>query len=840
MQEAKMAEPTGAEILMWSLINRARLDPGGEAARYGIDLNEGPPRESQNGPVVTLTTTSKQPLAWNSALFSVADQHSQDMMNSQTLFHNPQATHETNLRNAGYNFSCWGENVSESSTLGTNPTQSVLEQAIYQQARSLFVDTSSSYRGHRVNILNDNFQEVGVGEVVGNFQGGTRSVITEDFGRPSTASQFLTGVTYNDNDGNKFYSIGEGRGGISISTSAGAVATGTAGAYSKALAAGTQTVTFSGGDLAAAVSFNVTMTVGRNAMVDLIGQSTVETSASLVAGSNVTKIIGLGNIGLSLTGNSLDNAIVSALGNDSIDGGAGTDTVVYSGNRASYTITQNANGTVTVTGLEGTDTLTSVERAQFADQTVVLSGTPTTGSISINDVSITEGNNGTQVAVFTVTRAGGTAAFDVNFATSNGTATTADGDYAANSGTLHFGANVNTQTISVTINGDTKVEANETFNVALSNATNGATISDGQGVGTIVNDDTAPTSTNHFSAATFEQATFGSGAGGWSSDNTYHREVADVNGDGRDDIIGFGSSGVWVALANGDGHFGTPSLNVSAFGANAGGWSSEDTYPREMADVNGDGMADIVGFGSAGVYVSLATGNGNFGAGNFALGAFGAGGGAGGWSSNDTYTRHLGDVNGDGMDDIIGFGSAGTYVSLATGGGHFAAPSLALAAFGTNTGGWNSDNTYPREIADVNGDGMADIVGFGSAGVYVALATGGGQFATPFLALNAFGAAGGWNNDDHYPRYVEDINHDGRADIVGFGESRVYVSLGQADGHFGAPTGDLAGFAPSAGGWVSNDTYHRVLGDVNGDGSADIVGFGSSGVFVSRAVEVLG
>ena len=115
--------------------------------------------------------------------------------------------------------------------------------------------------------------------------------------------------------------------------------------------------------------------------------------------------------------------------------------------------------------------------------------TPTPGSVSISDVTISEGNSGTKVATFTVTRSGGTAAFDVSFATSNGSATTADGDYAAASGTLHFAANQNTQTISVMINGDTKVEANETFNVDLSNATNGATISDSQGVGTITNDD---------------------------------------------------------------------------------------------------------------------------------------------------------------------------------------------------------------------------------------------------------------------------------------------------------------------------------------------------------------
>jgi Ca2+-binding RTX toxin-like protein len=114
---------------------------------------------------------------------------------------------------------------------------------------------------------------------------------------------------------------------------------------------------------------------------------------------------------------------------------------------------------------------------------------PATGSLSINDVTISEGNSGTKAATFTVTRSGGTAAFDVNFDTSDATATVADSDYVAASNMLHFGANENTKTISVTINGDTTVESNQTFNVRLLNATNGATISDSQGVGTITNDD---------------------------------------------------------------------------------------------------------------------------------------------------------------------------------------------------------------------------------------------------------------------------------------------------------------------------------------------------------------
>ena len=137
----------------------------------------------------------------------------------------------------------------------------------------------------------------------------------------------------------------------------------------------------------------------------------------------------------------------------------------------------NATNGATISDSQGVGTITNDDGAAIA------------GSVSINDVTISEGNSGTKVATFTVTRSGGTAAFDVNFATSNGTATVADSDYVAASNTLHFGANQNTQTISVTINGDTKVEANETFNVVLSNATNGATISDSQGVGTITNDD---------------------------------------------------------------------------------------------------------------------------------------------------------------------------------------------------------------------------------------------------------------------------------------------------------------------------------------------------------------
>ncbi|QLE58891.1 S-layer family protein [Nostoc sp. TCL26-01] len=111
-------------------------------------------------------------------------------------------------------------------------------------------------------------------------------------------------------------------------------------------------------------------------------------------------------------------------------------------------------------------------------------------TLSINNITVTEGNTGTTNATFTVTlSAASTSAVTVNYATANGTAT-AGSDYTATTGTLTFNPGDTSKTLTVAVTGDTTVEANETFFVNLSNATN-ATISDNQGIGTITNDDTA-------------------------------------------------------------------------------------------------------------------------------------------------------------------------------------------------------------------------------------------------------------------------------------------------------------------------------------------------------------
>ncbi|MDW7656180.1 MAG: Calx-beta domain-containing protein [Bacillota bacterium] len=121
-------------------------------------------------------------------------------------------------------------------------------------------------------------------------------------------------------------------------------------------------------------------------------------------------------------------------------------------------------------------------------------------TVSINDVSLAEGNSGTSNMVFTVTlNVASASAVTVNYTTANGTAAAAS-DYTATSGTLTIPAGQKSGTITVPIIGDTAFEPNETFYVNLSSPAN-ATLSDNQGLGTINNDDVIHASINDVTQA---------------------------------------------------------------------------------------------------------------------------------------------------------------------------------------------------------------------------------------------------------------------------------------------------------------------------------------------------
>ncbi|MDI1287876.1 MAG: Calx-beta domain-containing protein [Reyranella sp.] len=116
---------------------------------------------------------------------------------------------------------------------------------------------------------------------------------------------------------------------------------------------------------------------------------------------------------------------------------------------------------------------------------------PVLPTLSIDDAAISEGNSGTAQLTFTVKLSqAATGPVTVQYSTADGTAASG-ADYTARTGTLTFAAGETSKTITIPVLGDTAVEANEAFTVALSGAS-GATIADGSATGTIANDDVAP------------------------------------------------------------------------------------------------------------------------------------------------------------------------------------------------------------------------------------------------------------------------------------------------------------------------------------------------------------
>jgi Ca2+-binding RTX toxin-like protein len=151
-----------------------------------------------------------------------------------------------------------------------------------------------------------------------------------------------------------------------------------------------------------------------------------------------------------------------------------TDDLIFEGNE-----------TVTLTLATGTGyTLGTAQTA-----TVTIADNDAIPQVSINDVTITEGNSGTRNANFIVSLSNPSSqTISVNYQTVDDDATTANNDYVATTGTITFTPGQTTKTLPITINGDTVGEINEAFTVLLTNAVN-ATLLKNEGIGIIRNDD---------------------------------------------------------------------------------------------------------------------------------------------------------------------------------------------------------------------------------------------------------------------------------------------------------------------------------------------------------------
>jgi hypothetical protein len=227
---------------------------------------------------------------------------------------------------------------------------------------------------------------------------------------------------------------------------------------------------------------------------------------------------------------------------------------------------------------------------------------------------------------------------------------------------------------------------------------------------------------------------FGNNAG-WTDVNDI-RAIRDSNGneidlnrDGIVDVLGVGNQGTMYAFgqltpdgAGGSTYSLGPAFTAlngasgqgSDFGT-AQGWTKSGT-PRFIADVNNDGYVDVIGFGIAGIYVSEgrapnADGSGAFAQNYLAIADYGT---DSGWGAVD-HVREFGDINGDGVIDIIGFGDEKTIV--ATGAinaqtGRISWTMDGLLGDFAIAEGWQS-STHLRSVVDMNGDGRVEIFAAG-------------------------------------------------------------------------------------------------------------------------------
>lgn len=333
---------TAAEQMMLELVNRARLDPLGEAARFGIDLNQGLTAG-------TINSEAKQVVAYNALLFNAAEAHSQWMLDTDTFSHTGinNSSSGTRAANAGYVQTGWlAENIAVSGTSGT-PN---LNAMIIAQHQGLFESA-----GHRRNLMNPVYEEIGIGQREGgfDFSSGTlnSSMVTQVFAQ-SAPSVFLSGVVHTDSDSNDFYTIGEGIGGYSISANGQSTTSAGAGGYTLVFGSATPSATVTLGNGGSQMQVQADLSSG-SGKLDVVDGDNLRSSVNLTLVSGVEKatLLGVGN--LNLTGMETDDRLEGNAGNNNLTGRAGDDMIAGGGGND---MLRGGTGADTLMGGTGDDT----------------------------------------------------------------------------------------------------------------------------------------------------------------------------------------------------------------------------------------------------------------------------------------------------------------------------------------------------------------------------------------------------------------------------------------------------------------------------------------------------
>ncbi len=365
---------TDTEQLFLELMNAARLDPEGEAARQGIALDAGLAPGAISGDPV-------QPLAPNARLQQAAVDHGRWIIEEDVFSHTGDggSSPGDRMAAAGYGFAdspYWGENLAILGSTGALDLTAAIDPGI--RGFNGHFDGLYESSGHRSTMFWPDFRETGVSQEAGVFRFETgdhnSSMLTNTFATPSEGV-FLTGVIYDD-AGADGYSVGDGRGNFEIGAAGATTTSWDAGGYALALAGGASVdVTLGSG--AGAMQVSVDMS-GDNVKLDLRDGDLILTSGNIVLGAGARGVGMLGAADNSATGNGLDNIFHVGRGDNAVFGGGGEDRVVFTGARADYTITDAGSGRVTITDTrtgaeaDGTNTLDDVSFAEFSDTTIGL------------------------------------------------------------------------------------------------------------------------------------------------------------------------------------------------------------------------------------------------------------------------------------------------------------------------------------------------------------------------------------------------------------------------------------------------------------------------------------